>query len=234
MQLEHVRGLLGVHEDAHKYRLPEIWHPMENVPIPESFDSREQWPECPSIGEIRDQGSCGSCWAFGATEAMSDRLCIASNGRFRADVSAEDLLACCHGCGNGCNGGFPAAAWEFWTSDGIVTGGLFGSNQGCQPYDFPPCEHHTKGPRPPCGKIQPTPKCVKLCHSGYNESYTSDKTFGQRAYSLARHVEQIQLEIIKNGPVEADFTVFSDFPNYKSGKFSDGPHFYSITSLSFY
>ncbi len=30
--------------------------------IPDSFDSRTQWPNCPSIKEIRDQGSCGSCW----------------------------------------------------------------------------------------------------------------------------------------------------------------------------
>ena len=30
--------------------------------IPDNFDAREQWPNCPTIGEIRDQASCGSCW----------------------------------------------------------------------------------------------------------------------------------------------------------------------------
>lgn len=40
--------------------------------LPTTFDAREQWPECESIKEIRDQSSCGSCWAFGAAEAMSD------------------------------------------------------------------------------------------------------------------------------------------------------------------
>lgn len=34
----------------------------ENVKVPKMFDSREQWPNCPTIKEIRDQGSCGSCW----------------------------------------------------------------------------------------------------------------------------------------------------------------------------
>lgn len=34
----------------------------EAVEIPESFDARQQWSDCPSTKEIRDQGSCGSCW----------------------------------------------------------------------------------------------------------------------------------------------------------------------------
>ena len=30
--------------------------------IPDMFDARMKWPNCPSIKEIRDQGACGSCW----------------------------------------------------------------------------------------------------------------------------------------------------------------------------
>lgn len=30
--------------------------------IPDTFDARTQWPNCPTISVIRDQGSCGSCW----------------------------------------------------------------------------------------------------------------------------------------------------------------------------
>lgn len=41
--------------------LSRVWF-AENMVLPENFDAREQWPNCPTIKEIRDQGSCGSCW----------------------------------------------------------------------------------------------------------------------------------------------------------------------------
>ena len=67
--------------------------------------------------------------AFGAVEAMSDRICIHSEGKVNAHLSAENLVSCCYGCGFGCNGGFPGAAWSYWVKKGIVTGGNFNSSQ---------------------------------------------------------------------------------------------------------
>ena len=196
---------------------------MSNLPeqllFAATFDSREQWPDCPSIKEVRDQASCGSCWAFGAVEAMSDRVCIASGGKIKADISAEDLVTCCglfSGCGFGCSGGFPGGAWSYWKNNGLVTGGLF-NGTGCEPYTIPPCEHHTEGPLPPCGDIVSTPSCTKKCVSGYDKKYSDDKIYGKKVYSLKKDYKQIQTEILTNGPVEASFTVYADFPNYKSG-----------------
>lgn len=42
---------------------------------------------------------------------------------------------------------------------------------------------------------------------------------GQTSFSIDNDAAQIQTEIYKNGPVEAAFTVYGDFPNYKTGKF---------------
>jgi len=44
---------------------PEEWLPRKWVQVgdlPETFDARDQWPNCPTIREVRDQGSCGSCY----------------------------------------------------------------------------------------------------------------------------------------------------------------------------
>ena len=38
-------------------------HISANIELPDSYDTREKWGSlCPSTTEIRDQGSCGSCW----------------------------------------------------------------------------------------------------------------------------------------------------------------------------
>lgn len=74
--MHHLRSLMGVHPDAYKFQQPYLLHEVaDDDDLPEEFDSRTNWPNCPTIQEIRDQGSCGSCWAFGAVEAMSDRVC---------------------------------------------------------------------------------------------------------------------------------------------------------------
>nr|AKZ42344.1 cathepsin B preproprotein [Castor fiber] len=199
-------------------KLPERVQFAEDINLPESFDAREQWPNCPTIKEIRDQGSCGSCWAFGAVEAISDRICIHTNGHVNVEASAEDLLTCCGGqCGDGCNGGYPSGAWNFWTKKGLVSGGLYNSHVGCRPYSIPPCEHHVNGSRPQCTGEGDTPKCSKTCEPGYSPSYKEDKHFGYTSYSVSSDEKEIMAEIYKNGPVEGAFTVFSDFLMYKSG-----------------
>ncbi|CAG2179818.1 unnamed protein product, partial [Oppiella nova] len=154
----YLKGLLGGRRRSTPYaKQPAVSDELE---IPESFDARQQWPDCLSIKEIRDQGSCGSCWAFAVVEAISDRICIASKGKQQVEVSAENLLACCSSCGDGCEGGFPESAWSYYKNTGLVSGGLYQSKKGCQPYSINACEHHVTGKLPPCDKeLRQTPKC---------------------------------------------------------------------------
>ncbi|KAK3087280.1 hypothetical protein FSP39_004004 [Pinctada imbricata] len=216
-RLDHVKIMCGTYLDVP----PHLQLPVRDIEprkdLPDTFDARTQWSNCPTIKEIRDQGSCGSCWAFGAVESMSDRICIKSNGQQNAHISAEDLTSCCRSCGNGCNGGFLSGAWDYYKRDGLVTGGQYNSHQGCQPYTVKACDHHVVGKLQPCSKKEEhTPVCKHECESGYNVSYTKDKHYGATAYSV-RGVQQIMTEIMTNGPVEGAFTVYADFPQYKSG-----------------
>eukprot|EP00118_Oscarella_pearsei_P003227 m.13490 g.13490 ORF g.13490 m.13490 type:complete len:338 (+) comp24878_c0_seq1:53-1066(+) len=216
-----IKHLMGVLQDDKYEALRSEFANVTAVrdDIPASFDSRTQWPNCPTISDIRDQSACGSCWAVAATEVMSDRYCV--HFKVNVNISANDLTACCHICGNGCNGGYPLMAFDYWRSSGIVTGGLYGSHSGCQPYTLPSCEHHIPmNHHPVCPKAEyKTPTCTKKCEAGYSVEYEQDKKNhrGEKAYNVRGGVEGIQTEIMTNGPVEGAFTVYADFPTYKSG-----------------
>jgi hypothetical protein len=50
-------------------------------------------------------------------------------------------IACCDSCGFGCDGGFPQAAWAYFKTTGLVTGGNYNTKQGCEPYTIKACDH---------------------------------------------------------------------------------------------
>jgi len=219
MSLKQFSGLLGALKTPRKVLETEMPLMVFTVAgdLPEEYDTRKAFPQCQSLQEVRDQSACGSCWAFGAAEVMSDRICIQSKGTLQTRISTEDLVSCCVTCGFGCNGGYPFSAFKYWESSGVVTGGLYGDTSTCQPYAYPPCEHHTTGKYQPCQSGEfPTPKCSKTCQSGYPKTYTQDKLHGS-AYRLGSDEQAIMADIFKNGPVEGAFSVYEDFPNYKSG-----------------
>jgi len=166
--------------------------------IPDSFDARTQWPGC--IGAIRDQGHCGSCWAFGAAETLSDRWCIQTKGQVKVTLSPQDLTSC-DTSDFGCDGGNLGTAWKYMQSTGVVS-------EECYPYEMGTCHH------PGCSEL-PTPKCNKTCSNA--ASFAADKHHAASGFSVARNVTQIATEILTNGPVEASFTVYTDFNNYQSG-----------------
>ncbi|XP_063357815.1 cathepsin B-like [Cydia amplana] len=215
----HIKALTGVVKNPLSPKLPATTHDADLIAsLPENFDPREKWQNCPSLNEIRDQGSCGSCWAIGATEVMTDRVCTYSNGKKQFHYSTQDLVSCCTRCGGGCEGGNPDTAFEYWKSDGIVSGGQYNSSQGCRPYEIPPCEHHVDGPRPKCKGNDKTPKCLNKCTAG-NVQYKEDKHRAKEVYSVVGE-DDIKAELYTKGPVEAAFVVYEDFLHYKSGVYS--------------
>ncbi|XP_042502172.1 cathepsin B-like protease 3 isoform X1 [Macadamia integrifolia] len=182
--------------------IPVITH-TNSLKLPKEFDARTAWPQCVTIGRILDQGHCGSCWAFGAVESLSDRFCI--HFGLNITLSVNDLLSCCgFMCGDGCDGGYPIYAWHYFVQHGVVT-------EECDPYfDDVGCSH------PGCEPAYPTPKCEKKCEDK-NQLWWDVKHFSVNAYRINSNPYDIMAEVYKNGPVEVSFTVYEDFAHYRSG-----------------
>jgi len=118
-----IKGLMGtIITEPFGYQAPKV-----SNAAPDTFDSRTQWPSY--IHPIRDQQQWGSCWAFGATEALSDRFAINSKGKVDVVLAPEDLVAC-DTIDQGCNGGYLAMAWRYMQNTGVVTDTCFPYTSG--------------------------------------------------------------------------------------------------------
>ena len=119
--LEELKALCGTYMEASNE--PENYtSPVEYSALPANFDARTQWGNC--VHPIRDQKQCGSCWAFGASEALSDRFCIASKGAVNVILSPEDMVSCDRN-DFGCEGGYINKAWDYLTATGVVADSCF-------------------------------------------------------------------------------------------------------------
>ena len=74
------------------------------------------------VQHVKDQGQCGSCWAFSAVGAVESAHAIAEKELL--DLSEEQVVDCCnllHGClCFGCNGGQMTAAINYIKKGGIT------------------------------------------------------------------------------------------------------------------
>jgi len=62
------------------------------------------WRTKGAVQRVKDQGQCGSCWAFSATGAVESIIFIKSGTL--PDLAEQQLVDCCHAGGSqGCNGG---------------------------------------------------------------------------------------------------------------------------------
>ena len=77
------------------------------------------WVAKGKVNPVRDQGQCGSCWAFASTANAESAWAIAKGELL--DLSPQYLVSCAGGYpyfNLGCNGGQPDSAYKFMINNG--------------------------------------------------------------------------------------------------------------------
>ncbi|KAL3526812.1 hypothetical protein ACH5RR_011468 [Cinchona calisaya] len=82
--------------------------------LPESVD----WRKKGAVAPIKDQGNCGSCWAFSAVAAVEGINRIVTGELI--SLSEQELMDCDKACNVGCSGGLMDYAFDFIIANGGI------------------------------------------------------------------------------------------------------------------
>jgi len=92
----------------------------EVMALPDTFD----WRDKGAVTAVKDQGQCGSCWAFSATGNMEGQWFLAGNKL--VSLSEQNLVDCDHecidanDCDAGCEGGLQPNAYNYVIKNGGI------------------------------------------------------------------------------------------------------------------
>ncbi|KAK9877090.1 hypothetical protein WA026_016832 [Henosepilachna vigintioctopunctata] len=90
----------------------KVFKKTEGIVLPESID----WREKGAVREVKNQGSCGSCWSFSTTGVLEGQFSIVKNEHVSF---SEQNLVDCDPVSTGCSGGWPIDALAYVVENGI-------------------------------------------------------------------------------------------------------------------
>jgi len=140
------------------------------------------------VPPVRNQGACGSCYAFSSMGMIESRIRVATKNQVTITLSPQDIVSC-SGYSQGCDGGFP-----------YLIAGKYGHDFGLIPEE---CNPYT-------GKDSTCP--MKSCSRTYVAKY---RYVG--GYYGACNEELMKMSLVQNGPLSVSFEVYPDFMHYAGG-----------------
>jgi len=190
LRLEEIKRMKGG-ENSRLYHRPtqqaKLLKQSDNSFIPDSWDWRNV-DGVNYIPEVRNQGGCGSCYAFSSMGMLEARLRILTKNAKNYTLSPQDIVSCSV-LSQGCSGGFP-----------YLIAGRYAKDYGVVEEE---CNEYT-GEEGQC--------TTKAC----TRRYVSDYSY-VGGYFGGCNEEKMKQALVNNGPLAVAFEVYSDFMMYKSG-----------------
>jgi C1A family cysteine protease/putative hemolysin len=157
---------------------------------------------------VRDQGICGSCWAFSAVGITEAALNIANNKVGNSyDLSEEYLVSDCHMSGGyqTCCGGSKDIALTYIKNSGIP-------NEACMPYvDGSGCACTLGGPCPSSCTYYTTGKCSDRTCSNRCAGWASQLTKIATTGKVPAGRDNIKQYLINKGPLAVSIKMGGTF-----------------------
>ncbi|KAJ1445645.1 hypothetical protein M885DRAFT_625992 [Pelagophyceae sp. CCMP2097] len=128
-----------------------------DIDAAEDLPDRVDWREHGIVSAVKDQGGCGSCWAFAVTATMESHIAKETGSLY--NLSPQELVSCmanpdeCGGTG-GCQGATAELGFDYYVRNGGAVQeyqmgytSYYGSNGEC--YIKNVTSHRDSGPDPP-------------------------------------------------------------------------------------
>ena len=171
--------------------------------IPTSYDARDDG----IVTSPKDQGSCGSCWAFASVGAFESHLLKAFS--FGPTDLSEQQQVSCNLSMAGCCGGSMSAI-QFWEDEGPVY-------ESCYPYGE-------------SGTSCPTYRTVP-CEDSYVCEQLPQRVINY--YTVSNNPTQMNTSLYDDGPSYWRFNVYTDFSSGGTGFWNEaGPGDVYVNSAS--
>jgi len=165
--------------------------------VPSSFDWRDVDGNGTSyVTPIRNQKSCGSCWAFAASAGLESYTLMTQNTQNTNLDVAEQILTSCYNT-NGCSGGSPSGASSYIKTTGLPL-------ESCFPYTAYDANDGVN-----------SVFCSTACLNWQQSTYKI-LNYGSVSFSVAA----IKDALVNYGPLVTTFNVYADFFSYNGGIYS--------------